>query len=30
MKKGRVDQQEIPVWDLVTGKLKQAQAVRWL
>jgi hypothetical protein len=28
MKKGRVDWQQIPVWDLVTGKLKQAQSVQ--
>jgi hypothetical protein len=28
MKKGRVDQQQIPVWDPVTGKLKQALSVQ--
>jgi hypothetical protein len=28
MKKGRVDWQQIPVLDPVTGKLKQAQSVQ--
>jgi hypothetical protein len=30
MKKGRVDWQQIPVWDPVTGKLRKAQLFRQL